>query len=99
MVRHLRRAAMRRLLLPLLVYGVVSFLPAHAQHPPARLQWQPETMAEDARLEQPVEIEIIGRAAVPAMELLSEETGVSLGVAPEGGIRVGGDVRTQGGIP
>ncbi len=59
---------------------IASTSPAHAQHLSARLQWQPETMAVDARLDQPVEIEIIGRAAVPAMELLSEKTGVSLGV-------------------
>jgi hypothetical protein len=40
-------------------------------------------MSADARLDQPVQIEIIGRAAIPAMQLLSEKTGVSLGVAPE----------------
>jgi hypothetical protein len=56
---------------------------AQAQHLGARLQWQPETMQADPRLDQPVEIEIIGRAAVPAMQILSEKTGVSLSVAPE----------------
>ena len=62
---------------------VLSGPPALAQHLGARLQWQPETMPADPRLDQPVEIEIIGRAAVPALELLSQATGVSLGVAPE----------------
>jgi hypothetical protein len=67
--------------------AIVSLLtiasPALAQHLGARLQWQPETMPADPRLDQPVEIEIIGRPAIPAMQLLSEKTGVSLGVAPE----------------
>lgn len=53
----------------------------------ARVQWQPRTTEGgfdlDRRLEQPVQIEILGRAAVPALKLLSEKTGVSLGVAPE----------------
>jgi beta-lactamase regulating signal transducer with metallopeptidase domain len=49
----------------------------------AREQWQPQLADADARLEQPVHIEIIGRAAVPALAMLSEETGVSLQVAPE----------------
>jgi hypothetical protein len=57
--------------------------PAAAQHLGARQQWQPEIADLDARLQQPVEIEIIGRAAVPALEILSEATGVSLSVAPE----------------
>ncbi len=56
---------------------------ALAQHLGARVQWQPETMVGDARLDQLVEIEIIGRAAVPVMQMLSEKTGVSLSVAPE----------------
>ena len=71
---------MSRLLVVLLI---AVTMPAHAQHLGARLQWQPETMAADARLDQQVEIEIIGRAAVPAMQMLSEKTGVSLAVAPE----------------
>ncbi len=71
---------MRRLCILLLT---VLASPAFGQHLGSRLQWQPETMAVDARLDQPVEIEIIGRAAVPAMKMLSDKTGVSLGVAPE----------------
>jgi hypothetical protein len=72
---------MRRLL-PLLLIVLVT-APALGQHGlGAREQWQPQT-ARDERLQQPVEIEILGRAAVPALELLSEQTGVSLGVAPE----------------
>jgi hypothetical protein len=57
--------------------------PCFAQHLGARVQWQPETADTDTRLQQPVEIEILGRAAVPAMQMLSEKTGVSLSVAPE----------------
>lgn len=57
--------------------------PAFAQHLGEREQWQPQVMPADARLGQAVEIEILGRAAVPALELLSEVTGVSLSVAPE----------------
>ncbi|MDH4179147.1 MAG: M48 family metalloprotease [Armatimonadota bacterium] len=49
----------------------------------AREQWQPQLADTDARLQQPVHFEIIGRAAVPALAMLSEETGVSLEVAPE----------------
>jgi hypothetical protein len=50
--------------------------------PGLRDQWQPQT-EHDPRLAQPVRIEILGRAAVPALELLSKATGVSLRVAPE----------------
>lgn len=57
--------------------------PALAQHLSERKQWQPQVMPADPRLDQRVEIEILGRAAVPALEILSEATGVSLGVAPE----------------
>ena len=60
--------------------------PALAQHLGARLQWQPTSVGGydlDRRIEQPVNIEILGRAAIPALKLLSEETGVSLQVAPE----------------
>jgi hypothetical protein len=56
--------------------------------PGLRDQWQPQT-EHDARLAQPVRVEIPGRAAVPALEVLSKETGVSLQVAPE-------DVNTVG---
>jgi len=60
---------------------------ASGQHLGPREQWQPQVVEggldPDRRLEQPVEIEIIGRAAVPALRLLSEKTGVSLVVAPE----------------
>ena len=59
-------------------------LPARCEHAlGARQQWQPQVGDTDARLPQAVEIEIIGRAAVPALALLSEKTGVSLSVAPE----------------
>lgn len=57
--------------------------PALAQHLAPRKQWQPRVMAPDPRLEQTFSIEILGRAAVPALEMLSEATGVSLDVAPE----------------
>jgi len=54
-----------------------------SQHRPGvRDQWQPQT-ENDPRLQQRVQIETIGRAAVPALELLSEKTGVTLGVIPE----------------
>jgi beta-lactamase regulating signal transducer with metallopeptidase domain len=48
----------------------------------AREQWQPQTES-DPRLQQPVRLEILGRAAAPGLELLSKQTGVSLQVAPE----------------
>jgi len=48
----------------------------------AREQWQPQTES-DPRLQQPVHFEVLGRAAVPALAMLSEQTGVSLTVAPE----------------
>ncbi len=58
--------------------------PAVAQHDlGAREQWQPQIGDTDARLQQSVEIESLGRAAVPALAMLSEGTGVSLSVAPE----------------
>ncbi len=60
-----------------------------APRPALHNQWQPRTAALDPRLDQPVQIEILGRAAVPALKLLSEKTGVSLGVMPE-------DVETLG---
>jgi hypothetical protein len=53
-----------------------------AHRPGLRDQWQPQT-EHDSRLAQPVHIEILGRAAVPALEMLSKETGVTLQVAPE----------------
>ncbi len=51
-----------------------------------REQWQPKSVGgydPDRRIEQPVHIEILGRAAIPALALLSEKTGVSLLIAPE----------------
>ncbi len=73
---------MRHVLVPLiLLFATGSALGQHGLG--AREQWQPRVADTDVRLQQPVEIEILGRAAVPALELLSEETGVSLGVAPE----------------
>ncbi len=62
---------------------LVASAPVGAQHLGARVQWQPEIADTDSRLQQPVEIEITGRATVPALEILSEATGVSLAVAPE----------------
>ena len=63
---------------------LLAAAPAAAQHGfGAREQWQPQLAPADPRLDQPVEIELIGRAAVPVTEMLSEATGVSLGVAPE----------------
>jgi beta-lactamase regulating signal transducer with metallopeptidase domain len=55
---------------------------ASGHRPGLRNQWQPQT-EHDPRLQQPVHLEIIGRAAVPALQLLSEKTGVALGVVPE----------------
>ncbi len=73
---------MRHLLAPLiLLFATGSALAQHGLG--AREQWQPQVADTDARLQQSVEIEILGRAAVPALELLSEKTGVSLSVAPE----------------
>ncbi|MBN1460543.1 MAG: hypothetical protein JXA57_13500, partial [Armatimonadetes bacterium] len=63
--------------------ALIVTAPAGAQHLGARVQWQPQTANPDSRLEQPVDIEILGRAAVPALEILSGATGVSLTVAPE----------------
>jgi len=66
-----------------LVVLLVATGPVHAQHALGlREQWQPQ-LEHDARLSQPVEVEILGRAAVPALDLLSEATGISLSVAPE----------------
>ena len=62
---------------------LLATAPLHAQHHGARIQWQPEIADLDSRLQQKVEIEILGRAAVPALKLLSDATGVSLSVAPE----------------
>ncbi len=69
--------------LVLLALALALASPAVAQHRAGREQWQPEIADIDPRLAQPVEIEILGRAAVPALEILSEATGVSLAVAPE----------------
>jgi hypothetical protein len=55
---------------------------AIAQDLGEREQWQPQT-ENDPLLQQPVHFEILGRAAVPTLSMLSEQTGVSLGVAPE----------------
>jgi len=71
---------MRGMLVCLFILAVAG--PAHTQHLGVRQQWQPQTEG-DTRLQQPVEIEIIGRAAVTGLPLLSEKTGVSLSVAPE----------------
>jgi hypothetical protein len=71
---------MRGLLVCIFVLVVAG--PAHAQHLGFRQQWQPQTES-DPRLRQPVEIEILGRAAVTGLPILSEKTGVSFSVAPE----------------
>jgi beta-lactamase regulating signal transducer with metallopeptidase domain len=62
--------------------GASAAADADQHQPGVREQWQPQT-ENDPRLQQPVRIEILGRAAVPGLELLSEKTGVSLQVAPE----------------
>lgn len=85
--RHLWLAALLSLTMAasLIVAGAFPTAAADSEghRPGLRDQWQPQTMAADPRLDQPVHIEILGRAAVPALKLLSEKTGVSLGVAPE----------------
>ncbi len=70
--------------LTVVIAAVLSFSPAHAQHLGARVQWQPQIADADPRLQQPVEIEILGRAAVPALKLLSQATGVMLADEPAG---------------
>ncbi len=72
---------MRHLLIVLLAIAVAA--PAHAQHLGARVQWQPSISDTDARIQQYVDIEILGRAAVPSLEILTNATGVALTVAPE----------------
>jgi hypothetical protein len=74
---------MRQLVTMCAAVLVLATAPLHAQHLGARLQWQPEIADTDPRLQQPVEIEVLARAAVPALKLLSDATGVSLSVAPE----------------
>ena len=66
----------------LTLFLLLPSLPALAQHLGARQQWQPQ-LDRDARLQQEVRLEILGRAAGPALELLSTQTGVSLTIAPE----------------
>jgi hypothetical protein len=56
--------------------------------PGLRDQWQPQT-EHDPRLARPVHIEILARAAVPALEMLSKATGTTLQVAPENPNTVG----------
>jgi len=77
-VRHL-------LAIALLLAWAPPLLAQHAVGP--RVQWQPQVVEggldPDRRLEQPVEIEILGRAAAPALKLLSEKAGLWLAVAPE----------------
>jgi len=73
-----------RLLVALSVAALLlTASPLCAQHLGARVHWQPAISETDSRLQQPVEIEILGRAAIPALKLLSDATGVSLTVAPE----------------
>ena len=64
------------------VVSVVLVTSAQAQHLGSRQQWQPQT-ENDPRVQQPVQLEIIGRAAITGLPILSEKTGVSLSVAPE----------------
>jgi hypothetical protein len=71
--------------LRLIGFAIVSLVlvaSAQAQHLGSRQQWQPQTES-DPRLQQPVHLEIIGRAALTGLPLLSAKTGVSLTVAPE----------------
>jgi hypothetical protein len=73
---------MRYLVLISLV--LLAAAPATAQHGfGAREQWHPQLAPADPRLRGTVEIEITGRPAAPVTEMLSEATGVSLGLAPE----------------
>ena len=74
---------MRQLVVSAVALLLLATSALHAQHLGARLQWQPEIADLDSRLQQNVEIEILGRAAVPALKLLSDATGVTLSVAPE----------------
>jgi len=74
---------MRQLVTMFAAVFLLTTSPLLAQHLGSRLQWQPEIADLDSRLQQKVEIEILGRAAVPALKLLSDATGVSLSVAPE----------------
>ena len=71
---------MRGLLVCIFIFVVAG--PAQTQHLGDRQQWQPQT-ENDPRLQQRVEIEIIGRAAITGLPILSEKTGVSFSVAPE----------------
>jgi len=80
---------MRQIVVSAAVVLLLATAPLHAQHLGARLQWQPEIADIDSRLQQKVEIEILGRAAVPALKILSDATGVSLTVAPENLTTVG----------
>ncbi len=64
------------------VASLVVITSAQAQHLGARQQWQPQTES-DPRLQQPAQLEIIGRAAVTGLPILSEKTGVMLTIAPE----------------
>ncbi len=68
------------LCLTLALFGLVTA--ASAQHADTRQQWQPQT-DQDPRLEQTVHVDIIGRAVVGGLPVLSEKTGVKLEVAPE----------------
>lgn len=74
---------MRQLVVSAVALLLLATSALHAQHLGARLQWQPEIADLDSRLQQKVEIEILGRAAVPALKLLSDATGVTLTVPPE----------------
>jgi hypothetical protein len=61
---------------------LLAAAPCFAQHAGLRQQWQPQTEG-DPRLQQPVEVEVLGRAAATGLPLLAEKIGVSLSVAPE----------------
>jgi hypothetical protein len=74
--------ALLALLAPLARVPTLAADTPAGHRPGLRDQWQPQT-EHDPRLAQPVHIEILGRAAAPALELLSKESGVSLSVAPE----------------
>lgn len=80
---------MRYLIVAVLL--LLTVIPSFAQHTTTRTQWQPTlpNAPQDVRLDQRFTLDIVGRAAIPVLEILSSKTGVSLAVASE-------DVKTLG---
>lgn len=69
-----------------LALGVILVLCADrvfAGQPGQREQWQPEAVETDRRLGERVNIEILARSAAVALRMISQETGVDLGVSPD----------------